>query len=87
MGLLPLKWEAKMRCIELWHKVMMMGTWTGQGWQQDIPVMPINSMRLGVITCNTYLMVAGGKAEDDQTLLGSIDVMDSTTRQWWCPCI
>ena len=23
MGLLPLKWEAKTRCIEFWHKVMM----------------------------------------------------------------
>ena len=25
MGLLPLKWEAKMRCIQFWHKVMTMG--------------------------------------------------------------
>ena len=25
MGLFPLKWEAKTRCIEFWHKVMMMG--------------------------------------------------------------
>ena len=24
MGLLPLKWEAKKRCIEFWHKVMTM---------------------------------------------------------------
>ena len=25
MGLLPLKWESKTRCIEIWHKVMTMG--------------------------------------------------------------
>ena len=25
MGLLPWKWEAKMRCIQFWHKVMTMG--------------------------------------------------------------
>ena len=25
MGLRPLKWEAKTRCIELWHKVITMG--------------------------------------------------------------
>ena len=25
MGLLTLKWEAKTRCIEFWHKVMTMG--------------------------------------------------------------
>ena len=24
-GLLPLKWEAKKRCIEFWHKVMTKG--------------------------------------------------------------
>ena len=63
----------------------MVSTWTGQGWQQDIPAMPTKRFRPGVITCNTYLMVAGGLAEDNQTLLGSIDVMDTTTRQWYTP--
>ena len=63
----------------------MVSTWTGQGWQQDIPAMPTKRMRPGVTTCNTYLMVAGGRAEDNQTLLGSIDVMDTTTRQWYTP--
>ena len=38
-----------------------------------------------MMTYNTYLMVAGGMAEDNQTLLGSIDVMDTTTRQWYTP--
>ena len=63
----------------------MLSTWTGQGWQQDIPAMPTKRFRPGVTTCNTYLMVAGGLAEDIQTLLGSIDVMDTTTRQWYTP--
>ena len=63
----------------------MVSTWTGQGWQQDIPAMPTKRFRPGVTTCNTYLMVAGGLAEDNQTLLGSIDVMDTTTRQWYTP--
>ena len=63
----------------------MVSTWTGQGWQQDIPAMPTKRMRPGVMTYNTYLMVAGGKAEDNQTLLGSIDVMNTTTRQWYTP--
>ena len=63
----------------------MVSTWTGQGWQQDIPAMPTKRVRPGVTTCNTYLMVAGGRAEDEQTLLGSIDVMDTTTRQWYTP--
>ena len=63
----------------------MVSTWTGQGWQQDIPAMPTKRVGPGVTTYNTYLMVAGGKAEDEQTLLGSIDVMDTTTRQWYTP--
>ena len=63
----------------------MVSTWTGQGWQQDIPAMPTKRARPGVTTYNTYLMVAGGRAEDKQTLLGSIDVMDTTKRQWYTP--
>ena len=63
----------------------MVSTWTGQGWQQDIPAMPTKRGRPGVTTYNTYLMVAGGMAEDEQTLLCSIDVMDTTTRQWYTP--
>ena len=63
----------------------MVSTWNGQGWQQDIPAMPTKRLRPGVTTCNIYVMVAGGRAEDNQTLLGSIDVMDTTTRQWYTP--
>ena len=25
MGMFPLRWEAKRRCIEFWHRVMNMG--------------------------------------------------------------
>ena len=63
----------------------MVSTWTGQGWQQDIPAMPTKRVRPGVTTYNTYLMVAGGRAEDSQTILRSIDAMDTTTRQWYTP--
>ena len=73
-------WEASSRTI-----TNMVSTWTGQSWQQDIPAMPTKRVRPGVTTCNTYLMVAGGRAEDGQTLLGSIDVMNTTTRQWYTP--
>ena len=71
-------WEATSGTI-----TNMVSTWTGQGWQQDIPAMPTKRARPGVTTCNTYLMVAGGKAEDNQTILDSIDVMDTITRQWY----
>ena len=63
----------------------IVSTWTGQGWQQDIPAMPTKRARPGVIAYGTYVIVAGGKAEDNQTFHSSIDVLDTTTQQWWTP--
>ena len=63
----------------------MVSTWTGQGWQQDIPAMPTTRFRPGVTTYGTYVIVAGGLAEDKETLLNSIDVLHTTTLQWSTP--
>ena len=63
----------------------MVSTWTGQGWQQDIPAMPTKRVRPGVTIYGTYVIVAGGRAEDNQTLLNSIDVLNTTTCQWFTP--
>ena len=63
----------------------MVSTWTGQGWQQDIPAMPTKRMRPGVTTYGTYVIVAGGVAEDNQTHLNSIDVLNTATCQWATP--
>ena len=61
----------------------MVSTWTGQGWQQDIPAMPTKRLAPGLTTYGTYVIVAGGRAE--QTLLNSIDVLTTTTWQWSTP--
>ena len=63
----------------------LVSTWTGQGWQQDLPPMPTKRVRPGVTTYHTFVVVAGGLAEDEQTLLSSIDILNITTRQWWTP--
>ena len=63
----------------------MVSTWTRQGWQQDIPAMPTKRVRPGVTTYGTYIIVAGGRAEDKETLLNSIDVLTTTTWQWSTP--
>ena len=63
----------------------LVSTWTGHGWQQDIPPMPIKRFRPGVTTYRTFVVVAGGRAEDKQTLLSSIDILNITTHQWWTP--
>ena len=60
----------------------IVSTWTGQDWKQDLPEMPTKRFRAGVTTYGTYVIVAGGMAEDEQTLLSSIDLLDTTTRQW-----
>ena len=63
----------------------MVSTWTGQGWQQDIPAMPTKRARPGVTIYGTYVIVAGGQAEDNQTPLNSIDVLNTTTLLWSTP--
>ena len=63
----------------------LVSTWTEQGWQQDIPPMPTKRVRPGVTTYHTFVVVAGGRAEDRQTLLSSIDILNITTHQWWTP--
>ena len=63
----------------------LVSTWTGQGWQQDLPLMPTKRGRPGVTTYHTFVVVAGGMAEDEQSLLSSIDILNITTHQWWTP--
>ena len=63
----------------------LVSTWTGHGWQQDIPPMPTKRFRPGVTTYHTFVVVAGGRGEDRQTLLSSIDILNITTHQWWTP--
>ena len=63
----------------------LVSTWTGQEWQQDLPLMPTKRLRPGVTTYHTFVVVAGGMAEDEQTFLSSIDILNITTRQWWTP--
>ena len=63
----------------------MVSSWSGQGWEQNIPALPTKRVRPGVMTYGTYVIVAGGLAEDKQTILSSIDVLDTTTRQWQAP--
>ena len=60
----------------------LVSTWTGQGWQQDLPSMPTKRYRPGVTTYHTFVVVAGGRAKDNRTLLSSIDILNITERQW-----
>ena len=63
----------------------LVSTWSGHGWQQDLPLMPTKRFRPGVTMFGTFVIVAGGRAEDNQTLLSSIDVLNTTTNQWFTP--
>ena len=63
----------------------LVSTWTEQGWQQDIPPMPTKRLRPGATMYHTFVVVAGGRAEDGQTPLSSIDILNISTHQWWTP--
>ena len=68
------------------HRVTnLVSTWMGQGWREDIPPMPTKRLRPGVTTYHTFVVVAGGRGEDGQTILNSIDILNITTHQWWTP--
>ena len=60
----------------------LVSTWTGQGWQQDLPPMPTKRTKPGVTTYHTFVVLAGGLGEDGQSIHSSIDVLNITTCQW-----
>lgn len=61
----------------------LVSTWSEHRWQQDLPPMPTKRFRPGVTSFRTFVIVAGGRAEDNQTPLSSIDVLNTTARQWF----
>ena len=63
----------------------IVSTWTGEDWQQELPSMPSRRRRPGVTSYRMFVIVAGGRAEDDTTLLRSTHVLDTNMRQWWTP--
>ena len=63
----------------------LVSTWNGRGWHQELPPMPTKRVRPGVTTYQNLVVVAGGRVEDEQTLLSSIAILDITTLQWSTP--
>ena len=51
-------------------------------WLSKVPPMPTKRFRPCIIHCNNLVLVAGGKASDDKTLLDSVDVFNMDTFQW-----
>ena len=60
----------------------MVSSWSGESWKQDLPSMSTKRKRPSVVTYSDYIVVAGGMGEDDRTILSSIEVLDTTSRQW-----
>ena len=59
-------------------------TWDGEKkqWFPKVPPMPTKRLRPCVIHCNNLMLVAGGKASDNETLLDSVDVFNMDTFKW-----
>jgi hypothetical protein len=52
-----------------------------QEWTSKIPPLPTARARPCVISCDDFILVAGGKAKDNKTLLDSIDVLNTSCNQ------
>ena len=51
-------------------------------WIPRVPPMSTKRLRPCIFHCNNLMLVAGGKASDDKTLLASVDVFNMDTFQW-----
>ena len=51
-------------------------------WFPKVPPMPTKRVRSCIIHCNNLILVAGGMASDEETLLDSVDVFNLDTFQW-----
>ena len=51
-------------------------------WFPKIPPMPTERFRSCIIHCNNFMLVAGGIASDNKTLLDTIDVYNMDSFQW-----
>ena len=62
-------------------------TWDEEAnqWCFRIPPMPRGRVRPCVIRCKHFVLVAGGKAADEQTILDVIDILNTHTSQWSTP--
>ena len=51
-------------------------------WFPKVPPMPTKRLCPCIIHCNNLMLVAGGRASDNKTLLDSVDVFNMDTFQW-----
>ena len=51
-------------------------------WFPKVPPMPTMRSRPCIIHCNNYMLVGGGLASDEETVLDTIDVFHMDTFQW-----
>ena len=63
----------------------LVSTWNGHAWHQQLPPMPTKLSEPSVTTYQNLVVVAGGRGEDEQTLLSSITILNITTLQWSTP--
>ena len=63
-----------------------LSTWYEEGqWKQVLPPIPTGRSRPAVISHDNLVLVTGGLAEDDSTVLNTTDVLDLTTIKWCTP--
>lgn len=54
-------------------------------WLTLYPSMPTKRFRPGVVCYHSTVVVVGGLAEDEMTVLSTVETMNTAARQWWRP--
>ena len=54
-------------------------------WLTLYPSMPTKRFRPGVVCYHSTVVVVGGLAEDETTVLSTVETMNTAARQWWRP--
>ena len=59
-----------------------LSSWNGLTWEEVFPPLPVKRLRPGVVVYSKYMFVVGGLAEDLETLLDNMDILNTDTKEW-----
>ena len=65
-------------------RIKLLGAWRPESkeWTHPYPEMPTARSQCSAVTYNKWLMVAGGKSEQEN-YLSSVEIMDTINKQWY----
>ena len=70
--------------LEQYSSIKLLGAWRAESkeWTHPYPEMPTARSQCSAVTCNKWLVVAGGKSKQANSL-SSVEIMDTINKQWY----